>query len=503
MKRRAFLRLATVGAASAALPAWRLHAAGTPAAAGKDKPNVLFIAIDDLNDWTGCLGGHPDTKTPHLDALAARGALFTNEHCAAPLCNPSRAALMSGLGPATTGVYNNTNPWRKSVALAQAVTLPQHFMANGYKAIGSGKIYHGSYPDPASWDDYHPSKTQTVPPTTRPPRVPMNGLQDVGNLDWGPMPFGDDEMGDWKVASWCIEQLKQKHDKPLFLACGFSKPHLPWYVPQKYFDMFPLEGVHLPVVKEGDLDDVPPAGQKVAAPRDHLNLVRHDQWRQAVQGYLATIAFCDAMVGRMVEGLDRSPLARETLVVLWSDHGWHLGEKLHWRKFTPWEEATRNILAFAVPGVTKAGGRCDRPASHLDIYPTLAELCGLPPREGLDGTSLLPWLKDPAAPSDRAVVSTVGRALHSVRSQRWRYIRYPDGTEELYDHDKDPNEWTNLAKDAQFDAVKKDLARRLPTTDAAEIERDAGEIERAKKQLKRKAVTAGPLPPSLALAWDD
>lgn len=474
MNRRTFLQLAGAGAAALALPQWNLSARAADVAK-KDRPNVLFIAIDDLNDWIGCMGGHPDTRTPNLDRLAARGTLFTNAHCAAPLCNPSRAALMTGIRPSTSGVYMNSNPWRKAPALAQAMTLPQHFMAHGYKAIGSGKIFHGAYEDPASWDDYWPSKKKCVPPSAQPAKRPLNGYSSPSDhFDWGPMDATDEEMGDYKVVSWGLEQLAAKHDKPLFLACGFTKPHLPWYVPRKYFDQFPLEGVHLPEVKADDLDDVPAVGRKIAGVREHEGVVAHDQWKQAVRSYLATIAFVDGQIGRLLDGFEKSPMASDTIVCLWSDHGWHLGEKLHWRKFTLWEEATRNILTIAAPGVTKPGGRCTRPVSHMDIYPTLTDLCGLPVRDGLEGTSLVPLLKDPAAPWDRPALTTYGCDRHTVRSERWRYIRYNDGTEELYDHAKDPNEWTNLAADAQCGDVKKDLARWLPKVNTPEIESDSG-----------------------------
>ncbi len=456
------------------------------------KPNVLFIAIDDLNDWTGCLGGHPDVKTPNLDRLAGRGVLFTSAHCAAPACNPSRAALMTGIRPSTSGVYNNRQPWRKSPVLKGAVTLPQHFMAHGYRAIGSGKIYHGGYPDPPSWQAYWPSQRNNKPSDPTPPsdKRPLNGIPRTSHFDWGPVDVPDPKMGDSQVADWVIGQLKAKHDKPLFLGCGFFRPHLPWYVPRKYFEMYPLETITLPNVKEDDLDDVPPLGRRMAKPEgDHRNVLEHKQWRKAVQGYLASISFVDTCVGRVIDALDKSPYRDNTVVVLWSDHGWHLGEKLHWRKFALWEEATHNVMMFIAPGVTRPGGRCDAPVNLLDIYPTLIDLCGLKPREELEGVSLLPLLKDPTAKWDRPTLTTHGRKNHAIRARRWRYIRYSDGTEELYDRQNDEMEWTNLAKDPKYADVKKELARWMPKTDAPDSvsEKKPRRGKKADKATRRKA----------------
>ena len=473
-----------------------LIVSGLPAMAAGDakakrRPNVLFIAIDDLNDWTGCLGGHPDVKTPHLDRLAKRGVLFAKAYCPAPACNPSRAALMTGIRPSTSGVYGNNHPWRKSPVLKEAPTLPQHFMAHGYHALGSGKIYHGRFPDPASWEEYWPSKTKTKPEDPMPPhdKRPLNGIPNAKHFDWGPVDAPDEKMGDWRVADWVTGQLKKRHDKPFFLACGFFRPHLPWYAPKKYFDMYPLDTITLPTVKDDDLDDVPPIGKKMAKPQgDHKNVLKYNQWRQAVQGYLASISFVDACVGRVVDALEASPHRDNTVIVLWSDHGWHLGEKLHWRKFALWEEATHNVMMFVAPGVTQPGGRCTAPVNLLDIYPTLVDLCRIKPPEALEGVSLVPLLKDPQAAWKRPALTTHGRNNHSIRSERWRYTRYADGTEELYDHKSDELEWKNLAQDAKYADVKQDLAKWLPKTNVKTIpsQRRAGEKKRASKRRSRR-----------------
>jgi len=460
--RRDFIKTLGLGAAAAAAGPF-CHSL----AAGERHPDVLFIAIDDLNDWTGCLGGHPGVMTPNLDRLAGRGVLFTSAHCAAPSCNPSRAALMTGIRPSTSGVYTNNQPWRKSGVLADAVTLPQHFMAHGYRAAASGKIYHGGYPDPASWNDCWPSKTRCKPDDPMPMNRPLNGIPKTAHFDWGPVDAEPNGMGDWQVADWVSGRLQESRSEPLFLGCGFYRPHLPWYVPQKYFDLYPLEAITLPSVDENDLDDVPAAGRKMAKPeRDHARVIEHGQWRRAVQGYLASISFVDECVGRVIDALDASPRADDTIIVLWSDHGWHLGEKLHWRKFALWEEATHNMLLFVAPGVTRPGGRCSRPVGLINVYPTLIDLCSLSPRGELEGLSLVPLLKDPGAAWERPALTTHGRNNHSVRSERWRYIRYADGSEELYDHAEDEFERRNLALDPGYASVKEELVRWLPGTNA-------------------------------------
>jgi len=451
------------------------------AAKPNDRPNVLFLAIDDLNDWIDALDGYPGVLTPNLDRLARRGVLFKRAYCSAPACNPSRASLLCGIRPSTSGVYENSQPWRP--VLHDAVTLPQHFQAHGYHVVGGGKIFHGRYKDPASWHTYFER-----PKTPRPDRTPANGIPRTGHFDWGPLDVPDEDMGDMKVTDWAIEYLSKEHKKPFFLAVGLFRPHLPWYVPRKYFDRYPLSEIVLPKVPADDLDDIPAVGLAMAKPDgDHKKVLESDNWERAVQGYLASITFTDACVGRLLDALDKSGYGDNTIIVMWGDHGWHLGEKRHWRKFSLWEEATRVPMVVIAPGVTKHKQHCDRTVSLLDIYPTLVDLCGLSPKSELEGDSLVPLLKDPTTPWDRPVVTTYRRNNHAVRSQRWRYIRYKDGTEELYDHDSDPMEWTNLAGKAEYKSVKADLARWLPKVNADNAPYDKKRAKKVGKQGTKKA----------------
>jgi len=444
-------------------------------AAAKPKRNVLFIAIDDLNDWVGCLGGYRGVQTPNLDQLARQGVNFRSAHCAAPLCNPARAAILTGKMPAASGVYANNQPMSGSRVLERVITLNQHFKNSGYITLGSGKIYHGTYgkfADKAGWDDYHVTKDKS--------RLPSEGLQGgataQGNFDFGPTATGDDEMQDFATTGWIEGHLKRKQPAQMFLACGITRPHLPWYAPKKYFDMYPLDAITLPVVKEDDLNDVPAEGRKMALQnRDHARIIGTEGWKKAVQAYLASISFADAMVGRVLRALETGPHAADTTVMLWSDHGWHLGEKNHWRKFTLWERSTRNLLLVKAPGVAQPGGNCDAAVSMMNLYPTLIELESLGKAGEQDGVSMVPLLKNPKAKWQRPVLTTYGHRNHAIRTgglqAGWRYIRYRDGGEELYDRGTDPNEWTNLAGKTQYEAKRLELSKHLPGYDEPDAPR--------------------------------
>jgi len=283
-------------------------------------------------------------------------------------------------------------------------------------------------------------------------------------FDWGPIGRPIETMPDHKVVDWAIGELNKPHEKPFFQAVGIFRPHIPWYVPKRFFDLYPLDKIKLPYVKEGWLEKLPPAAQKSGAVRRrwHKWVVQSGEWKKAVQGYLASISFTDWQLGRLLDAFDAGACAGNTIVVLWTDHGFHLGDKETWEKFTLWEESTRVPLIFVVPGLTRPGARCSRPASLLDIYPTLVELAGLAPNPKLEGVSLLAQLRDPDAPRQAPAVTTHGRNNHTVRSERYRYIRYENGDEELYDHRNDTGEWDNLAADPKYDTVRKALAAWLP-----------------------------------------
>jgi len=438
-------------------------------------PNVLFLPIDDLNDWIAPLAGHPQTVTPNIDGLARRGVTFSRAYCQAPMCNPSRASLMTGLRPSTSGVYGNGDVWRD--ALPDAVTLPQHFMRNGYTALGGGKTFHGSQNEAASWHAY-----RNFGGFVHPGDTPVNRIANARHFDWGPIDVPDEETAGTRLAMWAGDYLRREHDKPFFLACGFYRPHLPWYAPKRYFDKFPESSIRIPPFLENDLEDVPKSA--IRSLRDHENITATGQWKRAVAAYLACINFTDANVGRVLSALAEGPNASNTIIVLWTDHGWHLGEKRHWRKFTLWERSCRVPIIMSGPGVSEDGAICERTVELLDIYPTLVDLCGLPARSELDGASLRPLLENPVLPWDRPAITSLGADKTSVRTERWRYTRYLDG-EELYDHGQDPNEWRNLAANPELAGVKEELAALLPKNPSRKTVKQWRSLSDEEKNLLR------------------
>jgi arylsulfatase A-like enzyme len=468
LSRRAFL--SSSAAAALSVPS---------AAVATRRRNVLLVAVDDMNDWVGCLRGYPGVRTPHIDALARRGVLFADTHCASPLCNPSRTALFTGLRTSTTGIYNNDQFWRP--ALPDVVTLPQYFKRNGYHVAGAGKIFHhtSGFNPPDQWDEFQlqvfddpwwrrpewfPWNVKTPPP----PGHPFNGLKDFqGEFDWGIPPREEAEYGDQRAIDFGLEFLGRRHAKPFFLAVGLWHPHIPMYSPRRYFDLYPERMVRLPETQADDLDDLPPIARQFAAARreEFDRIERESKWKDGVRAYLAAISFADAMIGRLLAGLERSRYARDTVIVFFSDNGWHLGEKRHWHKSTLWQRATHVPMIVVEPGARKGEPARTQPVSLLDIYPTLVELCGLPPNPALEGESLVPLLRDPAAPR-RPVVSTFQPGNHAVIDRRWRYIRYRDGGEELYDRTLDPNEFRNLAADPAQAERKREMARAIPSASA-------------------------------------
>jgi choline-sulfatase len=434
-------------------------------------PNVLFIAVDDLNDWVGCLGGHPQAKTPNIDRLARRGTLFTNAHCQAPLCNPSRSSVLIGFRPTTTGIYALEPGIRAVPSLKDKLTLPQYFAAHGYTTFNCGKVFHdGSIRTEdrlREFEAWGPSPGMPMPPEKF-----VDTPENIAAMDWGVFPASDQDQADWKIADAAIARLATAaKDTPFFIALGFRLPHVPCFATQKWFDLYPEKSLVMPAVREDDRADVPAFSWFLhwSLPEPRLSwLIAADQWRPLVRSYLASTSFMDSQVGRVLDALDATGRANDTVVVFWSDHGWHLGEKGITGKNSLWERSTHVPLVFAGPGVS-AGAKCNRPAELLDLYPTLVELCGLPHTTGLDGHSLVAQLKDPSALRAWPAITTHNRGSHSVRSERWRFIRYADGTDELYDHHDDPHEWNNIASDSRFAEVKREHARWLPTREAQAV----------------------------------
>jgi len=439
--------------------------------ASHTKPNVLFIAIDDLNDWLGCMNGHPNALTPNMDKLAAKGVLFTNAHCQAPLCGPSRASLMTGLRPSTTGIYGMIDDDDITEVVPDVTLLPDYFKENGYHTMGIGKLFHhhapegmfdesgGRYggfgPKPEErfvWDGYGTSDRSQYGRTS---------------TDWGAYPEADSLMPDYQSASWAIERLQKDYDQPFFMGVGFLRPHVPFYVPQKWFDKHPIKDIKTPPYKSDDLNDVPPVAHKI----NDLPMMptttwarETGEWDDIVQAYLACVSFVDHQVGRVLQALEQSQYAENTVIVLWSDHGYRLGEKATFAKHCLWEEATNAPLMFAAPGI-EGGKVVEEPVEMLSVYPTLLALCDLTPNKQNEGKNLVSLMKNQSnTGGQQFAITTFGMNNHSVRSRHYRYIQYEDGGEELYDHQVDPNEWHNVADSADYASKKRELQRHLPGT---------------------------------------
>ncbi|MDE0596136.1 MAG: sulfatase [Roseibacillus sp.] len=453
--------------------------------ASKGNPNVLFIAVDDLNDWVGCLGGHPQARTPNIDRLARKGVLFEQAHCAAPLCSPSRTAVMTGLRPSTTGIYGNKAWFRDLPKYKDWVTLPQYFRKHGYTAWGGGKLYHqahGKFSDAGAWDHVYSSRSG-VP---RPPeeRRYQHGLKEKFTnpilarlIDWGPIDQPLEATADWRTADGAAKILQQEHDKPFFLGCGIYMPHLPWYAPKKFFDMHPLDKIKMPLHKVDDFDDIPPQGIRMASRAGSI-IRGSGKWKEAVQACLAADSFADACVGHVLEALAKSSHRDNTIIVLWGDHGYDVGEK-KFAKSALWEQTTRTPLIIHVP--EKLGGNpktktCKRPVNLLDLYPTLLELCGLPANPKNDGRSIVPLVRNPTAKWPYPALITHSPhwhgPCHAVRSQRYHYIHYNGGAEELYEVAKDPHQWHNLANDQRHARAKAKLKKWLPKKNAPHFRAD-------------------------------
>ncbi len=444
------------------------------------KPNMLFIAIDDLNDWVGCLDGHSQARTPNIDRLAKRGTLFVNAHCQGPICGPSRASLLSGYYPHVTGIYQQPagKAMEKDKTFFHGQMVSHYFADHGYRTLAVGKITHG-YPAKLAFDSYGGKFAGSGPKPSggrrfnyHLPNVPWTGTQ----TDWGAFPDREEEMSDHKSADWAVERLAEESKQPFFLAVGFVRPHVPFYVPQKWFDLFPLGDVQLPPVRNDDLLDVPEISRRIHELPKYPGLAflqknDNEQFRKCVQAYLACVAFVDHQVGRVLDALDTGPHAADTVVVLFSDHGYHLGEKDRVSKHSLWEESARVPLVVA-PAKSqgeqfgKAGQLCSKPVGLIDLYPTMLEMCGLPAKKSNQGDSLVPLFRNPSADWRFATLTTYARGNHTLRSERYRYLRFEDGSEELYDHAEDPNEWTNLATRLKYTKLLKQFRKELPAKEA-------------------------------------
>lgn len=489
---------------------------GKPSALDEKKPNVLFISIDDMNDWVGRLNGNQQAITPNMDKLFDEGVLFTNAHCSQAVCTASRNSLLSGIHPSSSGWYTSTGAMQKTYdeVMGEHKMLPQYFKDHGYKTMAVGKIFHQGVSDYKErtddfWDEVAPD--YKVPKDlkdlgdgyggTKFFPFPKEGSQIVnhygadfadghslcyGALDREDMPGG--KMFDELISEWAVNKLNEDHQKPFFLAVGFVRPHVPYTAPKEFFDLYDLDKITIPDVPDNEMSDIPPMGKSIAYGTipggDHYAVVNLSEsyWKELVYGYLACVSFVDNELGKVISALENSKYADNTIVVLWSDHGQHLGEKKHWRKQALWEESTRVPLFFKVPGNKGNGQKSTETVSLLDIYPTLIELCNLPQTPKLEGNSIVPLIENPRSEWNKPVLSTWYYKNHSVRSDDWRYIKYRDGSEELYDHRNDPGEHRNLADDPKYAKIIAEHQKWLPKNDAL----PAGSTEWTGDKLDRR-----------------
>lgn len=458
-------------------------------AAEAGRPNVLFLISDDLNNMLGCYGD-PRVKTPNLDRLAARGVRFDRAYCTFPLCGPSRNSLLTGLYPNSTGILANAQIFRQTIPSQQS--MPQVFRNSGYFAARIGKLYHYNVPksigtnghdDPGSWEmELNPAGVDRLSEEGN--IFSLTPGQFGGTLSWYASPQGDAQHTDGLMADdaeWVLERCAKRTDRPFFLALGFFRPHTPYVSPESYFKLYPENEMRVvPGVKE-DQADIPPAG--LGSYKKEQDQLTDDLRRQALQAYLASISFMDAQVGRVIAALDRLKLADNTIIVFTSDHGYHTGEHGLWQKMSLFEESARVPLLIVAPGVSVPGSAASSPISHVDLFPTLAELCGVPAPSNVQGQSLVPMLKDPGVKgrgwaltqvvrgggANRATItrdagSEGGRYFgYTLRTPRWRYTEWSEGRKgrELYDHDADPNELTNLAEKQEHQQTAEELSRQL------------------------------------------
>lgn len=448
--------LAQLTAAQAGQPAEERH------------PNVLMICIDDLNDWTGFLGGHPQVKTPHMDALARRSRVFTNAHCAVPVCSASRVSILSGVAATTHGSYEIGPKYQDLPALRNVPTLHAFFKQNGYRTITGGKVLHHGFSGRLASDIDQDLGRKKSP---RPKKALNRPAHWSGAWDWGAHPETDAQMSDYQLAESAAELLAEGFDRPFLMSVGFFRPHVPLYVPPKWFELYDEQRLSLPDSPLSDLDDLPDNFLSInnyAVAPTHAEVLKHSRQRSLTRAYLASISFVDHCVGVVTKALQQSRHADNTIVVLWSDHGFHLAEKQHWAKRTLWEESTRVPLLIAGPGIG-GGSDCREPVSLLDVFPTLVDLCDLPANPHLEGVSLLPQLKDSTAARRYPAITSSYFGNHSIRTKNWRLIVYEDGAQELYDHRTDSDEFNNLADDPAHTAIRDELMQWVPSNPVPEV----------------------------------
>lgn len=432
----------------------------------RERPNVVFIVIDDMNDWTTLYDPDYPIRTPNLEALAERGVFFSRAYATAPACNPSRVSVMTGTYPHKTGVYGNRSDWRR--ALPEKKTVQQYFGERGYYVGGSGKIFHHHL----NWalhdnDSFHEFLLMKINEPYPPEK--LNGLEWYGtrNTDWGAWPPRIEETPDFKTAEYARRFLEREHEAPFFLNVGIYKPHSPFFAPQEFIDLYPLESLQMPEVRREGWEYSSGAEQLLARAawfwRGMKRALEENPLahREFVQAYMAASTFADAMLGRVIGALDESPYRDNTIVVVWSDHGFHIGEKEHIEKFALWEKTTRVPLIVVAPGLTSPGTVVDRPVDLTALYPTLIDLAGLEPVNSLHGHSLKPLFSDPTAEFPPALM-TRSEGNHAIRKDEWRYIEYADGSFELYNLGDDPYEWRNLAGDPNHSEIIEELRGFIP-----------------------------------------
>ena len=452
-----------------------------------NRPNILLIAVDDLNTAVGAWGG--EAITPNIDHLAAQGVQFLNAYTAVPVCNPSRVAVMTGLRPEMTGVYSDSVNFRTRAGGASRVTIPQFFRQQGYQTAAAGKVFHqargrGVIPapmsDPISWDQ-QAETSAGIPGLSAylddegwagwlAGESRGGGLEIDSHLRrngvWGPIEQSDEDTSDFASANYCADYLSQAHLRPFVLACGISRPRLPLLAPKKYFDLYPLAGVRLPKTPAKDMEDIPDSAKTnwTSGFARAINQ-RPDEWRRARQGYLASVSFADAMVGHILRALKESTYANNTIVVFWSDDGFHLGEKDRWGKFSLWRQSTHVPMVIVAPGIAPAKVRAA--VSLLDIYPTLAELSGNEAPEGLAGRSLYTLVKQPDTRDwPHPAVVSLGRGNSAVIFGDWHLIQYADGGQELYNYVNDPEEYTNLINNPLYSELAEAMEKWVPGLDS-------------------------------------